>query len=805
MTARALPDRRPPHRCRRSRAAALAAALGLALACSGGSLEEIRALQDAGAYEESIEALRGILSREPDHAEASYRLGLALLRTGRTAQAVWPLKKASDTEEFGKTAGLVLASALLMLQNYDEAIQTATRVLERDPENETALLTRANAALTVNRFEDALADAERLLAADAESLEALSLRAACLAKLERWADAEAAFDATYELAQAAESPYVARSCVMRARFYHAKGEAERALEAVGACREAHPDDPGLVQNAVEAYDELERPEEATALLRATLERQPEEAGVRSALANRLAAQGDPGEAEAILLEGAERAKSPQLWSQLASLRGQRRDIAGARTALEEAIAAAGGDPEPLRFKLAELLVDLGELEEAEELGRSLQEVVYRDIIEGRVALERGQPAVALEKLERASIRWPGNEGARIYAARAASELGDIERAMSELREATRIAPKESDGGLLLARLYFARGEFTPAAQFAKRHIENRGFTGPEAHVIYARSMAALGQPSSARVLLDKLAKQPNQAGRAAAERARIEHQARGAEAAMHSIESAGLDLADPSNAFALRELVQLQLESGQGKRAVALTSRLAEEHPGEASLHALHGHVLLRGGADAEARKELERALELDAGEATALVGMGQLAQRSGDAAAAVDLFERAARANPDEPAYGYSAAQALLVAGRTDEAERRLRELVHRFPELAPAANDLAWLLADRGESLDFALALAQRSASLARGPEVLDTLGWVQFRRGELEASAESLRAALELNPDYATARYHLGLCLAKRGDAAGAREAFRTALASGSFPEAQEARTELANLEGGQPEGK
>jgi Flp pilus assembly protein TadD len=324
-------------------------------------------------------------------------------------------------------------------------------------------------------------------------------------------------------------------------------------------------------------------------------------------------------------------------------------------------------------------------------------------------------------------------------------------------------------------------------------------------VIYARSVAALGQPGTSRLLLDKLAKQPNQAGRAAAERARIERQARGPEAAIQSIESAGLDLADPANALALRELVQLQLDSGQAKRALALTARLAQEHPAEASLCALHGHVLLHGGAGAEARQEFERALELDAAEATALVGLGQLAQRSGDRAAAVDLFERAARARPDEPTYGYAAAQALLLAGRTAEAERRLRELVHRFPELGPAANDLAWLLAERGESLDFALALAQRAVSLARGPEVLDTQGWVQFRRGELEASAESLRAALELAPDYATARYHLGLCLAKAGDAAGAREAFRTALASGSFPEAQEARTELANLEGGQPEAK
>ena len=83
------------------RRAAAALALALALGCGTASMEEVRALQDAGAYAESIEMLRDILAQEPESAEASYRLGLALLRTGRPGQALWPLKKAADSDEFG--------------------------------------------------------------------------------------------------------------------------------------------------------------------------------------------------------------------------------------------------------------------------------------------------------------------------------------------------------------------------------------------------------------------------------------------------------------------------------------------------------------------------------------------------------------------------------------------------------------------------------------------------------------------------------------------------------------------------------
>ena len=80
---------------------------------------------------------------------------------------------------------------------------------------------------------------------------------------------------------------------------------------------------------------------------------------------------------------------------------------------------------------------------------------------------------------------------------------------------------------------------------------------------------------------------------------------------------------------------------------------------------------------------------------------------------------------------------------------------------------------------------------------PEVLDTLGFVRLQRGELDEAAEAFRNAVERRPDFATVRYHLGLTLARMGDAEGAEEALRAALGGGAFPEAEQARAELARL--------
>ncbi len=53
-------------------------------------------------------------------------------------------------------------------------------------------------------------------------------------------------------------------------------------------------------------------------------------------------------------------------------------------------------------------------------------------------------------------------------------------------------------------------------------------------------------------------------------------------------------------------------------------------------------------------------------------------------------------------------------------------------------ALNALAYLLAEDGQELDLALALISRAlAQVPDDPSYLDTLGWVQYRRGRLPGS--------------------------------------------------------------------
>jgi tetratricopeptide (TPR) repeat protein len=775
--------------------------LAAAVAC-GGSREErldrVQELHAAGQYAESVELLREILSEQPADAEVSHLLGLALVRSGRRSQAIWPLQDASSSPEFAVEAGTLLASVLLADLNFEEAVRAADRVLEEDPAAIDALALRAQARVALRQPELALSDLDRLLELDSIHTGGLMLRAKTLVALNRHDEAEEAYRRLSTIGRELDEETAVATCFALAGFLaEVRKDAQAAEGQLENCLERHPESPAAVVNAVQVYDALEQPEKATGLLEKTVEAHPEALGPRLALANRLSGE-HPQEAEALLEAGAREVDSAEAWSALAKLRRAQGDYAAAREAFEEALLRATGDTKTLRFELGNLLVDLGELEAVEEIARSLEETSYREYLLGRVALQEGDAQGALEHLEASIVEWPNNAGAHLLAAEAAASLGDLERAMSELREATRASPEGTDASVRLARLHLALGEYDEALTFASRHLQLRGLTSPEAHLIAAKAAVALERPDEARGVLERLRSHSQHAAVAVAELATLERSLSGWEAAVRIIEESGLDLGAPENAPALQRLVDLLVDAGQRERALTSIDQQLSAHPETAALHAIRGRVCLRLGDLESAGTSFDRALSLEAERPEALAGRAELEARAGRMEFAIELLERASAADPAAYEYPFRAAQLLALSGQEPEAEARFRGILRRHPGHEGACNDLAWMLAERGESLDEALQLAERASRLAPTPEVLDTLGWVHLRRGEAEPAAAAFRRALALREAFPEARFHLGLALLELGDRDGARRALRQALAAGPFPEADRARAELSRLD-------
>lgn len=784
-----------------SRWAGALAVLALCFAC-GGDIEsrmaEVRALQDVGQFAGSIEELREILAVSPDLPEANYRLGLALVQTGEASRAVWPLQKASESSEYAITAGLLLASTHLQTRNFDESVRAANRVLEQDPDRIAALRVRAMANLVGRNLDAALEDTERLKEMAPDDYAVRALHATVLGDLGKHELAEKEHDFVKQLGQESDDPNLrVRACLAPAVFAtEVLQDNDKARPLYEDCAQRNPTDLVTLQNIGGFFDKIGERERATAMYRASAESAPESLELQVALAQRLRASGEPDEAEQVLKGAVESFGSAQAWNALANFyRGDSRSEQ-ALEAIEKVIELSGGGGEQVRFTHADVLLDLGQIDRAREVASGLEQPAYASLVRGRIALLSGDPEAALKEFDKGINAWPGNAGARFLAGIAAREIGDYDRAVSELREAVRASNQDTDAALELARILSLQGKHEGAVNFATLSVAGRGRQRPEPYLVAARAMLALGQHDRARATLARLRALGFEAV-SVAEQATVERALLGHEASVVFIEKSGLDLTQPENLPALQQLVESLTSLERNTDALARIDAALANAPDSHGLYELRGLTLGRSGDTAGGIAAFEKAIELEPESSPAHVGLATLTATGGDLARGLELFDRAYELDSSDGNAAYMAAQLALATGDRDAAMTRLRTLVKHHPEVVGARNDLAFLLAEDGDDLDLALSLAEGARDRDPSPEVLDTLGFVRMQRGETSEAVEALEQAVSGRPESPTIRYHLGTALHKAGDEGRAKEMLQAALDLGTFPEAEQARAELARL--------
>lgn len=171
------------------------------------------------------------------------------------------------------------------------------------------------------------------------------------------------------------------------------------------------------------------------------------------------------------------------------------------------------------------------------------------------------------------------------------------------------------------------------------------------------------------------------------------------------------------------------------------------------------------------------------------------LLQRLGRFGEAAEVAEQGRFRFPDSKEWIFRHGSALERSGRRRESEAAFRELIRRDPDHAGALNYLGYMLADAGERLDEAERMIRRAVELDPGNAAYqDSLGWVYFRKGKLPEADEWLRLAARGAPDDWAVQDHLGDLAAARGDAEGARNAWRRALElTTTAPEAEPQRVD------------
>lgn len=192
--------------------------------------------------------------------------------------------------------------------------------------------------------------------------------------------------------------------------------------------------------------------------------------------------------------------------------------------------------------------------------------------------------------------------------------------------------------------------------------------------------------------------------------------------------------------------------------------------------------LLVRQGKRDEAREHLTRirnSQDNDALKVRLYMAETRLLREQERYDEALVTFTEALGRYPNNIDLLYARAMTGQQAGNLSILERDLKAVIKQEPDNAMAMNALGYSLADKTDRLDEAQELIEKALSLEPdSAAILDSMGWVLYRRGDLNAAEKYLsRAWAKMNdPEVAG---HLAQVLIDMGNQTQARETLRKAL--------------------------
>lgn len=161
------------------------------------------------------------------------------------------------------------------------------------------------------------------------------------------------------------------------------------------------------------------------------------------------------------------------------------------------------------------------------------------------------------------------------------------------------------------------------------------------------------------------------------------------------------------------------------------------------------------------------------------ILAEAQILRRSKSYQEIYEVLSNGLKKLPDYPELLYDRALIADKLGKFNVLEKDLRKLIQIKPDNAHAYNALGYSLAERRIQLPEALKLIKRAVELAPDdPFIMDSLGWIYYRMGNLSEGLNYLNLAFAARPDPEIAA-HLGEVLWVQGAKENAKDIWRSAL--------------------------
>ncbi|MDQ1408107.1 MAG: hypothetical protein QOG55_3736 [Acidobacteriaceae bacterium] len=246
-------------------------------------------------------------------------------------------------------------------------------------------------------------------------------------------------------------------------------------------------------------------------------------------------------------------------------------------------------------------------------------------------------------------------------------------------------------------------------------------------------------------------------------------------------------------------LGSLFLERGYPEASETFFGRALQDDPASAEAEYGLGSVYLRQQKTKEARETFERALKLQASYpgtiSNAWNNLGILTAREGDAAAAIDFFQRALQIDPAHLIALLNLGNAYRQQKEWGEAKKALQRALEVEPD-DPEVNYSLGMVCAQLEELDRAYEYLKRAVELRPiYPEALNNLGVLYLRTRRPEEAVHSFEECIRVAPEYDQSYLNLARVYAIQRQREKARDVLLELLKQ--HPDHTQAKTQLNQL--------
>lgn len=407
-----------------------------------------------------------------------------------------------------------------------------------------------------------------------------------------------------------------------------------------------------------------------------------------------------------------------------------------------------------RAYIAQLQLRLGEIKKARY---SFEELMARGEQPGGQKLLSLLPLFAEEDAELVDelVRslaepYPDSAAAHYAAAVTALSANDAAHARQRARRATELDPEWLNPKLLYARALLLAGEEEKAVDYVARIIGDDPSPDPDARLELALIYMTLGRDEDALSQVDQVLLE--QSGRFDALRlgAIINFRLNRLDESWDDFElllSSGRYTMEARHY--LGRIADFRDETDRAIRYYSLVERGPHAVVSQRRASAL---IAFRKEQPERALKQLDDfasehpqyAVDMALARAQLLVSLERYDE-------ALPAYDKAAQFRPEAENIALGRAELLLRMGRLEDAIAAYRAAVKRWPDSAMSLNAAGYTLADRTEEYREAEKLIRKALELEpESAAIIDSFGWVLFKRGRFDEALEQLEIAYERFPD-------------------------------------------------------